>query len=1553
MEEFCDGDKIWDTALTWSNNTWPEFTPCFQYTILTWVPCAWLWLSSPVYIYYLSSTQKDPQPIKWLFSVKVFCSLVIILLEILEIAEVSYSGKSFTADLLSPIIWILTLFFYLCLVVLEQSRGVIRSPIIFFFWILTSLAQLIPFYSSFVTEVYDENKTKFAIIVIKYAATILAVFANCFADFNKDKFKGHNPEPYASIISWLSLSWVDKLMITGFKSPLKDEDVFEINPRDQSQKSIGKLLKTWNKEKSKAKKERKKHKDSPKEYDEKSYLLAGSQSHVSTGGNSQVLEDKSREPKVSLFKVLLKCYWLEAVSCQWGMVMYVLSSVVVPIILGWLIDFTENSSEPSWHGYIYALAFIGVKVLYTSFSVLSKYLTNCFALRVCSASIAAVFRKALIISSEARKESTAGEIVNLMSVDSGHLEQMLNYSFWMWVSLIFLAVGIYLLYTVVGIALLAGLGFVVIMFLVNLWVMQKMRDYQDSIMIAKDERVKIINEVLNGIKVIKLYGWEPMFIKKIQEIRDKELKILLKYCILDGVESFAWLVSMFWMLHLMLVTFVLIDEDHYLDANTTFLTMNFIDILKLAINILPILVKDWVKAGTSVMRMNKYLNAENIATENLLRDKTDVLAVRIQNADFAWERNGPVTLQNINLSVTPGQLVAIVGTVGAGKSSLLNALLGEMHTKRGRFNLNSSVAYVPQMAWIQNNSLRENILFGQSYNAETYNRVISACALLPDLDIMPARDRTEIGEKGINLSGGQKQRVSLARAVYSKADIYMLDDPLSAVDSHVGKHIFDQVIGKQGLLSGKTRLLVTHGIQWLPFVDHIVVMSDGQISECGTYEELLGHNGAFAQFLTQYLTKEIDNAKSEEAESDPEIKLDLLKRLASVTSDNDTVSDSSKADLFHLLSIEKTKFAHSYEARLEGTSSLKLNSGLEASQRSEIRDHHLIASIDHHVATDQSKLITEEEMAGGKVNWGVYWHLVKSVGVYQATSIIVLMLCYHVVFNYTNIWLTNWNDDPGLGNFTDMPRNSSDREDKNVYYIGVYTGLGIGQTIFVVGYSILLQVSHVATSRKLHNELLFSIIKAPMSFFDTTPMGRILNRFSQDIATLDNDVFLEAEIALDNALRCVSTVIIISYTMPIFLSVIIPVIIILYFVQQLYIRTSCQLRRITSKNRSPVYAHFSETLSGVSVIRAYQAEERFIADSLSKVDNFQKANALSRAISKWLEARLEMLNFLVIAAATIFAVVSRNDLSPGLVGLAVTYAIRVSTEMNVFTLLFGELENHIVSVERIREYSAVNSEAPWDLPENRKLITDQWPTEGSIKFVNYSTRYRDGLDLVLKNLNCEIKGGEKIGVVGRTGAGKSSMVLSLFRLIEATGGEILIDDVDISKLGLHALRRKITILPQDPVLFAGSLRINLDPFEEKSENELWTALEHAHLKTYVESLPQRLEHEVGEGGENLSMGQRQLVCLARTLLRKTKILILDEATAAVDMETDELIQKTIRAEFSECTILTIAHRLNTVLDYDRIMVLDKGTVSEFDSPKSLLSKPDSMFYAMASQAGLV
>ncbi|CAL1542108.1 unnamed protein product [Lymnaea stagnalis] len=1585
MEDFCNGEVLWDSGLTWTNNSWPQFTECFQDTVLTWVPCGWLWVVAPLYILHVSSTPKDIQTTTWIFCSKLFCSFVLVVISILEAVQASERSSDFHADLLAAILWIVTVLLHAFLVVLERSHGVVRSPIIFLFWVLSSLATLVSFYSAIMLEIYDKDARRFTVLTFKYGFTTFGVFLNCFSEYHKEKSQTHNPEVSASVLSWLSFSWLDRLMLKGFKTPLKDEDVYDINPRDACDKSVSKLLNVWNNEKSRAHRKavNSRNKHGPvghghKEVNEKTPLLSNVPSLRNTdkgasqnNTNHETHEEvKAEDQKVNLFTALIKCYWLDAVSSQWGMVMFVLTNIVSPIVLGWLINFTKDPSELNWHGYIYALAFIVVKALYTVFSVLAKYLTNCFALRVCSAGIAAVFMKALVISNEARKESTAGEIVNLMSVDAGHLEQMLNYSFWMWICIAFLAVGIYLLYTIVGIALLAGLCFVVVMFSVNLWVMQKMRTYQDKIMVIKDERVKVINEVLNGIKVIKLYGWEPMFIKKIQDIREKELNYILKYAILDGVESFAWMVSMFWMLYFILITFVLTDDDHYLDANTTFLTMNYIDVLKLGINVLPILVKDWVKAANSIMRMNRYLNTETINTDNLTRDKKDskfvveCLAVRVVEADFTWEKSGPCTLKNISLSVPPGQLVAIVGTVGAGKSSLLSAILGEMHKIKGYFNLNSSVAYVPQQAWIQNNTMRENILFGKEYNPKFYQKVLSACAMMPDLDIMPARDMTEIGEKGINLSGGQKQRVSLARAVYSQADIYLMDDPLSAVDSHVGRHIFEQVLGKGGLLHGKTVMLVTHGIHWLPSVDTIVVMSNGTISEYGTYEELLSRNGAFAQFLAQYLTKEMEKEDTQTEETDIVVKADILRRLASVTSDSESLINPRQPGISRLLSSDLEKSQQHLTSHEQSKKQSKADheqlkasavySHLESSQRSDLREHtELIRSFKENPNLDQSKLITDEEMAEGKVNWSVYWHVIKSLGLGNAFIIMLLLVCYHVTFNYTNIWLADWSDDSELGNFTGMPQNSSDRQDKNVFYIGVYTGLGLGQTIFVIAYSIVLQVRHVETSRKLHSELLFNIMRAPMSFFDTTPMGRILNRFSGDIATLDNDIFLEAEVCIDNALRCVGTVIIISYTMPIFLSVVVPVIIVLYFIQQVYIRTSCQLRRITSKNRSPVYAHFSETLSGVSVIRAYQAQDRFIAESLQKVDNFQKANAASRALGKWLEARLDILNYIVILAATIFAVISRNDLSPGLVGLAVTYAIRVSSEMNTFTILFGELENHVVSVERIREYSLVQSEAVWTSLEDNKKIDDQWPSKGSVHFVDYSTRYREGLDLVLKRLNCTINGGEKIGVVGRTGAGKSSMVLSLFRLIEACEGKVLIDGVDIASLGLHSLRRKVTILPQDPVLFAGSLRMNLDPFQEITDDELWTALEHSHLKTFVESLPQQLDHEVGEGGENLSMGQRQLICLARTLLRKNKILILDEATAAVDMETDELIQNTIRAEFSGCTIITIAHRLNTVLDYDRIMVLDKGTVSEFDTPKNLLSRPDSIFYSMAAQAGLV
>ncbi|XP_059174330.1 multidrug resistance-associated protein 1-like [Physella acuta] len=1605
MEKLCGDDKLWDTDLTWSNSTWPQFTECFQDTVLTWAACGWLWLSAPFYAYHLLSIERKNRRLSVMFGLKLFFSLAIFVVNIFEVFDGLQSHAFISANVLAPVTWMATMVLNCCFVYLEWTKYKVRSPVLFLFWTLTAVVSLVPFYTSIILKKYDTNTLPFAMVCTKFGVHCCILILYGFADNIEERNQDDSPEISASLLSWLSLGWYDRLVWKGFRSQLKNEDIYNLNPRDKAKRAYRKLLHVWDNETEKSsniRSRRTKYKlsqdweneipllpvdhvknaedrhveetqsfDSDEQYGFSKVMFKGNNKEIPEptdldGTDSKdaklqrEIDSKNRAvPRLSMLKIMLKCYWMEAVSCQWGIMMFVVTHIISPILLGWLIDFTKDTSEQVWHGYIYALAFILARIMNNVFGVLAKWLNLCFAARVRSAGIATVLRKALTMSNEARKESTVGEIVNLMSVDMGHIEKTLGYSFWSWLCVAFFVMGIYLLYQVIGVSLLAGLGFIFLMFAANLWVMQKMRSYHEQMMRIKDERIKVTNEVLNGIKVIKLYGWEPMFMKKILDIRDDELKILRKYSILSGVQTFAWHVSMVWSSYLMLVTYVLISDNHYLDASTAFMSINYGNVIKLAVNMLPMLMKDVVKCKNSLKRLNKLINSDDINMVNMIRNKHDSMSVRIEDADFAWEKSGPQILKSINLCVPPGQMVAVVGAVGSGKSSLLSAMLGEMHKINGYFNINSSTAYVPQLAWIQNNTLKENILFGRKYQFDFYQQTIKACALEPDLDILPARDGTEIGEKGINLSGGQKQRVSLARAVYSQADIYLLDDPLSAVDSHVGKHIFDHVLSNEGLLAGKTRILVTHGIHWLPMVDHIIVMKDGTISESGTYEELLSHNGAFAQFLTQYLTRAVQVNHVDSTTDDlfdETIKADILKRLASVASDASNMSEQAEEDLKNLVSVYSSKHSLNGSEGLLNNEKISTSKGslaLKSNEKLGVQTEILKSAKDkgNKSTTDRSRLTSDEKMQQGKVNWSVYGQLMKSIGVYNCITFLTLFIIYQIIYNYSNVWLANWTDDAGLNNFTMMPGNSTNREDRNNYYIGVYAGLAIAMTFFDVGYAVFFQLGHIRASRNLHSDLLSGIMHSPMSFFDTTPIGRILNRFSQDIDSIDDNIFIEIETCLDNLLRCIGTIIVMSYTMPIFLSVVVPIVIILIFIQQLYMRTSCQLRRISSNNRSPVYSHFSETLSGVSVIRAYQAQDRFIAESLEKIDLFQKGNIASKTLNKWLEARLNMLNYVVIVATAIFAVYYREDLSPGLVGLAVTYAIKVSSDMNVLTMVFGDLEGHVVSVERIDEYSSLPSEKPWDNQEKTAEI--DWPSSGKIQFVNYSTQYRDELDLVLNDVNVTFQGGEKIGVVGRTGAGKSSMVLSLFRLIEATSGQIIIDGVDIANIGLHTLRRQLTILPQDPVLFAGSLRMNLDPFNENSDAEIWKALEHSHLKCFVEELPSKLEHNVGEGGHSLSMGQRQLICLARTLLRKSKIFILDEATASVDMETDDLIQKSIRESFKDCTVITIAHRLNTVMDYDRILVLDNGQIVEFDTPKNLLERQDSMFYSLASQAGLV
>uniref|UniRef100_A0A672LRL3 ABC-type glutathione-S-conjugate transporter n=1 Tax=Sinocyclocheilus grahami TaxID=75366 RepID=A0A672LRL3_SINGR len=1067
---------------------------------------------------------------------------------------------------------------------------------------------------------------------------------------------------------------------------------------------------------------------------------------------------------------------------------------------------------------------------------------------------------ALVVSNDSRKESTAGEIVNLMSADAQRFNDVTNFIHLLWSCPLQIALAIAFLWIELGPSVLAGLLVMVLMVPINGWLATKSRGFQMENMKFKDKRMKIVNDILNGIKVIlKYYAWESSFEAQVQEIREQELKEVWKFAYLSSVSTFIFSCAPAIVSLATFAVFVSVSPNNILNAEKAFTSISLFNILRFPLAMLPQLISIMVQV-LELIHAVIFIPKHITATFQL--------------------RFVLIILFSVSLDIKPGRLVAVVGAVGSGKTSLISALLGELHSLKGCINIKGSVAFVPQQAWIQNATLKDNVLFGSDVNEERYRSVVEGCALGPDLDLLPGRDQTEIGEKGINLSGGQKQRVSLARAVYSSADVYLLDDPLSAVDSHVGKHLFERVIGPKGLLKDKTRILVTHGISFLPYVDEIVVLVNGVVSEVGSYDGLRASKGAFSEFLETYGKDESSNANANKGLSPIQ---HVLRKNSSVRS--------------------------------------KKDSGDKKGQR----------------------LIEKEAMETGRVKFSVYLQYLRSMGWCLVTWSFLFYFIQNVAIIGQNLWLSDWTDDSVEYFNITYPNHIRDTR------IGVFGALGVAQGFLVFLGTILLADGSISASRTLHTSLLSNILKVPMVFFDTTPSGRIVNRFAKDIFTVDEMIPMSFRSWILCLLGVLGTLFVICLATPIFTAVVVPMAVIYYFVQRFYVATSRQLRRLDSVSRSPIYSHFGETVSGLSVIRAYGHQQRFLKQNEDTIDQNLKSVYPWIVSNRWLAMRLESLGNLVVFFSALFAVISRGSLNSGLVGLSISYALNVTQTLNWLVRMTSELETNIVAVERVREYAEITNEAPW-ITANRP--PDDWPTGGNIHFENYKVRYRPELELILHGITCDIQSTEKIGIVGRTGAGKSSLTNCLFRIIEASEGQILVDGIDISTLGLHDLRSRLTIIPQDPVLFSGTLRMNLDPFEKSSDEEIWTVLELAHLKDYVRGLPTGLQHEVSEGGENLSVGQRQLVCLARALLRKSRILILDEATAAVDLETDDLIQNTIRTEFSHCTVLTIAHRLNTILDSSRVMVLDSGKIVEFDSPSVLLNNKQGHFYAMAKDAGI-
>nr|XP_027211385.1 canalicular multispecific organic anion transporter 2-like [Penaeus vannamei] len=1515
-----------------------------------------------------------------------------------------------------------------------RRKGHQNSGITWIYWLFTVVCGLPQLYTSIIVILRrDPSLPPFltATFFVQFLCSLVLFLANCFSDGLSltQKFNAtEKPTPrlQASFLSRILFFWGASIVWLGWRRPLTSEDIWDVEP----QSTTAFLAAQWD------------------------AAIGRERGTAPTGAKEPSKLRPAMVPVSGRQKSVLRC--LFRMTCWPFLGCGVLcflgegSRFLTPQILSLIINFMTTPEQPAWYGYLFSVLLLVSCSLVTV--IKNRYFYEVFAMsvRVRSAIMTAVYRKALSLSSAARRDSTVGEIVNLMAVDAQCVGDTFIHLWAIVASPAVILVSLVFLWQELGPSVLAGLAVLLLLVPVNSYLSNRMKALVFSTLKFRDQRVKMVSEVINGIKVLKLYAWEGSFAAKVEAIRAEEIRRLKKVACYKTFNSLVFNSAPYLVALSTFATYLLASPENVLDAKKAFVSISLFNLMRIPLIQLPTIISQLIQANVALQRVQKFISADDLDPTAVSKDRAEANAIAVQGGKFSWEGDeGQAVwqLEDINMEVGHRKLVAVVGSVGAGKSSLISALLGEMKKEAGKVVVNGRIAYVSQQAWLQNATLRDNITWGEHFDAKRYNKVVKACALQPDLDMLPGGDMTEIGEKGINLSGGQKQRVSLARAVYSDADIVLLDDPLSAVDAHVGRYIFDNVIGPQGILHDRTRLLVTHAVTFLPRVDEVVVMEGGRVVEKGSYAELVAKQGDFANFVLQHINDTTDKEADEEYEelfdqlehvTGAEPLLRQLSLRSSRTSVNNIGSETDlRARGRRVRSISETVTSsvdrlHSHERRATELSSASLNrkagrqhgndnhhdhgrrrnfadavldknfrsrsyaNGLHGSRtsvhsgRSGKSEVELVTELEERMSEvdgaegEEAKRLVEDETAEtGKVSRKMYLVYGKSMGVCLAVLPIVFMSLAQACIAGSNVWLSYWSsageaspssgasyvntslhdlDTSAHSNTSDLNTSSYDFTNdtgldpvssgfvisKDIFLV-VYGAFGVAQVSFLFAGMLMLLLGCLRSSQVLHQRLLDSVVRLPMSFFDTNPSGRIINRFSKEVNVLDTTLPDSTRFMLVCVTQVISTMAVILAATPEAGFFILPIAVIYYLIHIVYIASSRQLKRIESVSKSPIYSHFGETLQGVSVIRAYRREQEFYEESQRKIEFSLKATYANAAVNRWVSVILEMMGNVITFAAAIVGVAGRGHISSGVVGLSVTYAISVNLILNWVVRVASEVEANVVSVERINEYLENEREADWTAADTPSA----WPDEGSVSFRNYQTRYRPGLDLVLKGITCSFRPAEKVGIVGRTGAGKSSLTLGLFRLIEAAAGEIAIDKVNIADVGLHDLRGRVSIIPQDPVLFSGTLRLNLDPLDRCSDAEVWRALELAHLASYVRTQPAGLLHPVDEEGANFSVGQRQLVCLARALLRNSRILVLDEATAAIDLETDDLIQATIRSQFAHCTVLTIAHRLNTIMDSDRVLVLHQGSVAEFDTPARLLADPHSVFYGMAKDAGLV
>lgn len=1159
-----------------------------------------------------------------------------------------------------------------------------------------------------------------------------------------------------------------------------------------------------------------------------------------------------------------------------------------PLLLNKLIRFLQQGSR-DLDGFVFAIS-LGLTSVFKSFldTQYTFHLTK-LKLKLRSSIMTLIYHKCLRVSLAERSKFSDGEIQTFMSIDADRTVNLCNSFHDMWSLPLQIGVALYLLYTQVKFAFVSGLTITILLIPVNKWISEMIASATGKMMKQKDERIRRTGELLTYIRTLKMYGWELRFTEWLMETRSSEVTHLSRRKYLDAWCVFFWATtpSLFSLFTFGLFTLM----GNQLDAAMVFTCLALFNTLISPLNSFPWVINGLIDAIISTRRLSRFLSCSEHKNElertsesyssSFSTDQSDPtsedIAVVICDASCAWSSNDQeepkLVLNHVTLGLPKGSLVAVIGEVGSGKSSMLNLILGEMQLIHGSTRSSGSIAYVPQVPWILSGTIRDNILFGNDYDPKRYSDVLQACALDVDMSLMIGGDMAHIGEKGVNLSGGQKARLALSRAIYHGCDIFMLDDVLSAVDAQVAQWIlYNAILGP--LMDQQTRVLCTHNIQAISSADMIVLMDKGSVKWVGGPAELS---------VSPY-------------------------------------SVFSSLDIFKTFSQVQRQECSTYTCN-EAIQSLP------------------IQNITLPVSEEVQEVIEVEKRKKGRVEHTVYKNYAAFCGGFITVVICLSAILMQASRNGNDLWLSYW---------VDTTKGSSQSELSRSFYLVVLCIFCIVNSSLTLVRAFSFAFGGLRAAVQMHNALVYKLVNAPIHFFDQTPGGRILNRLSSDLYMIDDSLPFILNILLANFVGLLGIAIVLSYTQVLFLLLLLPLWYIYSKLQLYYRSTSRELRRLDSVSRSPIYASFTETLDGSSTIRAFKSEDFFLARFIDHVAIYQKTSYTELTASLWLSLRLQLIAAFVISFIAVMAVFgSRGNLpfslgTPGLVGLGLSYAAPIVSLLGSFLTSFTETEKEMVSVERVLQYMDV----PQEELDGCQSLNPDWPLHGLIEFENVILRYMPSLPPALHNISFTIAGGMKVGIVGRTGAGKSSMLNALFRLTPICSGRILVDGINIADVPVRDLRMHFAVVPQSPFLFEGSLRDNLDPFRLSDDLKIWKSLEKCHVKDKVEA-GGGLDIHVKESGTTFSVGQRQLLCLARAFLKSSKVLCLDECTANVDTQTASVLQSAIFSECRDVTVITIAHRISTVLNMDYIFILDQGILVEQGNPQILLQDEFSRFSSFA------